>query len=89
MTSYHIGSILSPRRADDDRMRRSRAQAALLSRVPLRVGGWVVSEGKLPLGQLPVLFVDEKPYVQSIAILRYVGKLAGAYYCMAWGAGSR
>eukprot|EP00271_Cylindrocystis_brebissonii_P011656 TRINITY_DN29558_c0_g1_i1.p1 TRINITY_DN29558_c0_g1~~TRINITY_DN29558_c0_g1_i1.p1 ORF type:complete len:210 (+),score=51.31 TRINITY_DN29558_c0_g1_i1:310-939(+) len=40
---------------------------------------WVGPNGKeaMPLGQIPVLTVDGKVYPQSIAILRYVGKLAG------------
>jgi len=35
--------------------------------------------GELLYGQLPIMFVDEKKYTQSIALLRFGGQLAGLY----------
>lgn len=37
-------------------------------------------EGKLPFGQVPVLYVDDTtPLFQSAAIAKYVGRFAGLY----------
>jgi prostaglandin-H2 D-isomerase / glutathione transferase len=37
-------------------------------------------EGKLPFGQLPVLYVDDSiPLYQSAAIAKYIGRFAGLY----------
>jgi len=35
--------------------------------------------GKLPFGQVPILYVDNVIFSQSSALLRYVGKLSGQY----------
>ena len=40
---------------------------------------WPEIKPTIPLGQLPVLKIDGKDYVQSIALTRYAGKLAGWY----------
>ncbi|TMW63436.1 hypothetical protein Poli38472_002377 [Pythium oligandrum] len=46
-----------------------------------RIPGAVMKElkPKLPLGQLPLLELDGKAYIQSMAIARYAGRLGGIY----------
>eukprot|EP00729_Bicosta_minor_P008682 gene8682-1187_t len=37
------------------------------------------AKGILPFGQVPVLFVDDKPVAQTGGICRFAGKLSGLY----------
>jgi glutathione S-transferase len=45
----------------------------------LEFSEWPERKAKTPIGQLPILSVDGKEYVQSNALLRYVGGRAGLY----------
>jgi prostaglandin-H2 D-isomerase / glutathione transferase len=45
----------------------------------IEFSGWPERKPTTPLGQLPVLTVDGKQYVQTVALLRYVGGRAGIY----------
>ncbi|KAF1324649.1 Hematopoietic prostaglandin d synthase, partial [Globisporangium splendens] len=45
----------------------------------LSIEEFLARKPSLPLGQLPILHVNDKTYSQSIAIARYAAKLSGLY----------
>ena len=49
--------------------------------VRVKYGEWPTIKGsdKCVYGQMPLLEIDGQPHAQSMAILRYVGKIAGLY----------
>lgn len=49
------------------------------ARIPMAEWGAVKADKKFVFSQMPILEINGVPYAQSMALLRYVGKLTGLY----------